>query len=123
MTRALLSFVGLFTAVGTLFCCALPALFVLLGAGAAFAGLTRTVPQLIWVAENKDWFFAIGGISLVLSVVLPRLSPSVEACAVDEDNESTACETTRDWTVPLFRIACVAYAIGVAFAYIFPLFM
>ena len=119
--RWILSFLNLFTSLSTLFCCALPALFVVLGAGAAFAGLTREVPQLIWIAEHKDAFFIVGGISLTLSVVLPRLAPPAEACEIDETGGD--CETTRDWSKPLWWIAMVAYVIGATFAYVLPLIL
>ena len=116
--RWLLSFVNLFTSLSTLFCCALPALFVLLGAGAAFAGLTREIPQLIWIAENKNAFFLVGGVSLTLSVLLPRLVPPPEVCEIDENGGD--CQTTKDWTKPLWWFAFIAYGIGALFAYILP---
>ena len=119
--RGLLSFLNLFTSFSTLFCCALPALFVLLGAGAAFAGLTRNVPQLIWVAEHKDIFFILGAVSLTLSVVLPKFAQPADICAIDESGGD--CGTTRDWAKPLFWISLVAYVIGASFSYVLPLFL
>ena len=123
MIRGLLSFLSLFTALSTLFCCALPALFVVVGAGATFAGLTRSVPQLIWVAEHKDWVFALGGLCLTAGFMLPKLVPPPDVCAVDEAEAGTACETTKDWTQPLLKVAIVLYSIGFVFAYVLPLIM
>lgn len=42
--QAFLPTLSLFTSVGTLLCCALPALLVTLGAGAVFASLVKQCP-------------------------------------------------------------------------------
>ena len=65
-------FLSLFTSLSTLLCCALPALLVLLGFGAVFAGLTASIPQIIWLAERKGLLFSIGGILLVLAHLKER---------------------------------------------------
>ena len=65
-------FLSLFTSVGTLFCCAIPALFVLLGAGASFASLTNKFSSI-----NLDWnvqrmgLFVLGGIFLTWVLCYP----------------------------------------------------
>ncbi len=123
MIRGVLSFFSLFTAVGTLFCCALPALFVLIGAGATFAGLTRSVPQLIWIAEHKDWVFAIGGLSLTFAYMLPKVVSEPTGCDISIEGGDTACKTTKDWTQPLLKVAIALYGIGFSFAYILPFLM
>jgi hypothetical protein len=51
----------------TLFCCALPALLVSLGAGAALASVVSAVPQLVWLSEHKVPLFAFAGVVLALS--------------------------------------------------------
>ena len=58
---------SLFTSGGTLVCCALPALLVALGAGAALAGLVTAVPQLIWLSEHKVEVFAVATLMLSIS--------------------------------------------------------
>ena len=42
-----LSFLSLFTSTGTILCCALPALLVTIGAGAALSSLISTFPQIV----------------------------------------------------------------------------
>jgi len=66
--KGLLAFLSLFTSLGTLLCCALPALFVAIGMGAAFAGLVGAVPQIVWLSEKKLWLFGIGALCLLLAV-------------------------------------------------------
>jgi hypothetical protein len=58
---------ALFGSFSTLFCCALPALFVTLGAGAVLAGIVSNVPQLIWLSEHKIGLFIFAGIMLFIS--------------------------------------------------------
>ena len=48
-----LGLITLFASSSTLICCALPALFVLLGAGATFASLVNFFPQLIIISQYK----------------------------------------------------------------------
>ena len=62
-----ISFLGLFTSMSTLICCALPALLVSLGLGATMVGLVSSVPQLIWISENKVMVFGLSFVMLCLS--------------------------------------------------------
>ena len=48
------SAVSLFASSSTLVCCALPALLVAVGAGAALSSLVSAVPQLVWLSEHKE---------------------------------------------------------------------
>jgi hypothetical protein len=48
-----LQLLTLLTSGGTLICCAIPALLVMLGAGAALATLMQWVPQLSWLSDFK----------------------------------------------------------------------
>ena len=54
------NFFALFASSSTLVCCALPAIFVGLGAGASFASLVSTFPFLITLSQYKLYitFFA-----------------------------------------------------------------
>jgi hypothetical protein len=64
---ALTQTLGLFTSLSTLICCALPALLVSIGAGAALAGVVTAFPQLIWISEHKLAVFVFAGLMLLLS--------------------------------------------------------
>ena len=116
MIKHLIAFLSLFTSIGTLFCCALPALFVTLGAGATFAGLTNAVPQLIWIGMHKNWVFATGGIFLGLGFGMSRWFTPPPVCDID----GNPCETTRSWSQPLLYISVLLYGIGAFFAYLAP---
>src|ERR1700682_446609 len=58
----LLSYLSLFTSFGTLLCCALPSLLVLLGLGATVASFLSAVPWLVTLSHHKNWVFAISGL-------------------------------------------------------------
>ena len=105
---------------GTLFCCALPALFVVLGAGATFAALTDAFPALLIVGEHKETVFGLGAIFIGLAWFGYRQGQPVE-CSIEVQEES-ACETTQNWTRPLLMVSTCLYLIGVGTAYVLPLF-
>ena len=117
----IVSFLALFTSVGTLFCCALPALFVLLGAGATFAALTESVPGLLLLGEYKGYLFAFAGLFLVLGWYGYRRAQPV-VCTIEANDES-ACESTQQWSRPLLIAASILYLTGVGFAYVLPWFL
>ena len=114
--KRLVSFLSLFTSVGTLVCCALPALFVALGFGAAFAGLIGTFPQLVWLSENKNSIFGAGAVLLIAGGVL-QWRARAQACPIGP-NRGEACETTRDWSKRVYGLAIASYLVGGSFAYL-----
>lgn len=106
---------SLFTSVGTLVCCALPALLVTIGAGAALAGLVSNVPQLIWLSQYKIAVFSFAGVMILISGVLQwrnRHAP----CPIDPD-EAKACQRLRKISVILYWFSVLVYAIGFFFAF------
>src|SRR5258708_36261 len=105
--KRILAFLSLFTSLSTIVCCALPALFVLLGCGAAFAGLTSAFPQLVWISEHKIWFFSCGAIFLALGGFLQWRNRQI-TCPVGESG--VACSTTRDWSVWVYVSSLALYA-------------
>jgi hypothetical protein len=61
------SLVALFASSGTLVCCALPALLVAVGAGAALSSLVSAVPQLVWISEHKLGVFSFAAVMLAFA--------------------------------------------------------
>lgn len=116
--KKLLAFLSLFTSVGTLLCCALPALFVVLGMGAAFAGLIGAFPQIVWLSEHKTLLFSSGGGLLALGGLLQWTSRAA-ACPVGT-GLGEACATTRDWSLVIYFVALGLYLIGFFFAFLAP---
>ncbi|HZF80291.1 MAG TPA: hypothetical protein VEZ89_10920, partial [Rubrivivax sp.] len=64
------SIATLFASSSTLVCCALPAMLVALGAGAALSSLVATVPQIVWLSENKEALFGVAAVLMAGSGLL-----------------------------------------------------
>jgi hypothetical protein len=114
--KKLLTFLSLFTSLSTLLCCALPALFVALGFGAAFAGLVSAAPGLIWISANKLWFFSIGAILLAAGGLL-QWRARYEPCPLDPEL-ARACTSARRISFGLYVFSLVIYLVGAFFAFL-----
>ena len=71
-----LGLLTLLASTSTLICCALPALFVTLGAGATFASIVSAFPQLIIISHYKVYISIATLIILVIAGFLLR-NPSM----------------------------------------------
>jgi hypothetical protein len=114
-----LAFLSLFTSTGTLICCALPALLVAIGAGAALSTLISVVPGLVWVSEYKEVVFGAAGVMLTISGWLQwrsRFAP----CPVDPALR-TACLRTRKTSRRIYLASVAIYVVGGFFAFLLPL--
>ena len=114
-----LAFLSLFTSTGTLLCCALPALLVALGAGAALSTLVAVVPGLVWVSEYKEAVFGAAGAMLAISGWLQwrgRFAP----CPLDA-SQRDACLRTRKTSRRVYLLSLAVFATGGWFAFVQPL--
>src|SRR5437588_8199694 len=113
-----LQYLSLFTSVGTLLCCALPSLLVLLGLGASVASALSAAPWLVALSRHKNWTFAIAGALIATNVFyVKKIAPRLQAgCAIGDDACIRAARLNRVllWvTGILFTIGfCVAYLLG-----------
>jgi hypothetical protein len=114
------SLATLFAASSTLVCCAIPALLVALGAGAALSSLVSVFPQVVWLSEHKEALFAVAGGTLVLSGWIQwrnRTAP----CPVDPALRD-ACLRTRKASRRVYIASLGFYLVGGWFAFVQPLF-
>ena len=119
-TSGVISTMALFGSFSTLLCCALPALFVSLGAGAAVMGLVSAVPQLIWLSEHKIGVFIFAGIMLMLSGTSRYLTRNAP-CPADPKKAKT-CARLRRISFGIFIFLLTIYGVGLFFAFISPYF-
>lgn len=103
---------------GTLVCCALPALLVAVGAGAAVAGLVSAVPQLIWLSEHKAGVFAVAGVALVAAGALQWYARRLP-CPADP-RLAHSCTRLRRASFWIYAAALLAYGAGALFAFALP---
>lgn len=108
--------IALFSSFSTLFCCAIPALFTTIGAGAALVGLVTNVPQLIWLSEHKIGLFIFSGTMLTISGIT-RYTSRNAACPIDLA-QAKACKRLRRISGIIFFTSLTIYAIGFFFAFI-----
>ena len=111
-----LSTLTLFTSAGTLVCCALPALFVTLGAGAALAGLVSTAPWLIALSKYKAWTFGVSGVMILLAGFM-RWKARNAPCPIDP-GQAKACTRLRKVSGWMYWESVAVWAIGFFFAFI-----
>lgn len=113
------SLLSLCASSSTLVCCALPALLVALGAGAALSSLVSVFPQLVWLSEHKLGLFGFAGSMLLASGALQWHSRSAP-CPVDPALRK-ACLRTRSLSWRMWALSVALFAVGGWFAFVQPL--
>ena len=108
--------IGLFASLGTLICCALPALFVTLGMGMAVAGLVSAAPWLITLSEHKVIVFGIAGGTLAVATVLQWRGRRA-ACPADPQ-KAMVCAKLRKVSWNILGVAIAVYVVGFFFAFL-----
>ncbi|HKO88413.1 MAG TPA: hypothetical protein VJU83_07845 [Burkholderiales bacterium] len=109
---------SIFTSASTLVCCALPALLVSVGAGAALVSLTSNFPQLIWLSEHKPGVFGLAG-GMLLAVGLLQWRSRRLPCPIDTAL-GRACMRQRRVSIRIYCVSVAIYAIGTFFAFVAP---
>jgi mercuric ion transport protein len=117
--NGVMSYLALFTSVGTLLCCALPSLLVLLGLGATVASFLSAVPWLVTLSHHKNWVFLISGALIAgnvgyVYILAPRLRDAVAACPPEAPE---SCETASRAGRVILWVSVVLYCIGAFSAY------
>jgi hypothetical protein len=109
------NWLGLFSSFSTLICCALPALLVSIGMGAALTGLISNVPQLIWISENKPLVFGTSGFLIGASALL-NWSQRNAPCPIDPAQRE-ACIKGRVYSRRVLALSALIFGLGSYFAF------
>lgn len=115
------SFLSLFTSGSTLICCALPALLVSIGAGAALAGLVGTFPQIVWISEHKVPLFFFAAFMLVCAGLMQWRARSLP-CPADPAL-ALACMRARKISFYIYVFSVAIFLIGFFFAFVAPILL
>jgi hypothetical protein len=94
----------------TLVCCAMPALPVAIGAGAALSSVVSVFPQLVWLSEHKGSLFGLAGLAIAVSGVVQwhnRTAP----CPTDRAPRQ-ACLKTRKASQRVYGFSVVICLVG-----------
>jgi hypothetical protein len=112
------SVASLFATSSTLVCCAIPALLVALGAGAALSSLVSVFPQVVWLSEHKTALFVSAGAMMLASGWLQWRNRSAP-CPTDPRLRD-ACLRTRKTSSLVYGVSVLLYVIGGWFAFVQP---
>ena len=112
------SLASLFASSSTLVCCALPALLVGLGAGAALSSLVSVFPHIVWLSDNKESLFIVATVLTVGSGVLQWRNRSAP-CPSDPALRQ-ACLSTRRTSWRFYGVSVALLLVGAWFAFVQP---
>ncbi len=115
-----ITWLTIFTSASTLLCCALPALLVALGAGAALASFVGVFPQIVWVSEHETLVFVTAGVMLAVAGYLQYRARFLP-CPADPAL-AAACTRQRRVSTVIYFVSLAIYVIGVGFAVLGPYF-
>lgn len=109
-----LSYLALFTSLGTLLCCALPSLLVLLGLGATVASVLSEAPWLVVMSHHKPWVFIVAGALIsgnfvYTYAIAPELQARRGGCDPDD---AAACQTASRFSRIVLWCSVIVYLIG-----------
>lgn len=115
-----LSYLSLFTSVGTLLCCALPSLLVLFGLGATVATVLSQAPWLVELSHRKHWVFIVSGILIsgnfvYLYAIADKLQAKDLAC---NPNNPEACRAASRFSRIVLWCSAAIYLVGAFTAYL-----
>ena len=106
---------ALFASLGTLLCCALPILLVVMGFGAVVATVMYQFPWLVTLAEQESWMFGISVV--ILAVCAWVIWAQRESCPTDPAL-ALRCKLVKRWNHRLFWGALTIWGIGFTSAFL-----
>jgi hypothetical protein len=112
------NFLSLFASSSTLICCALPALFVAIGAGASFASLITVFPFIVVLSQYKIYitFFA-----LVMIIIAGYANYKTYHLPCPADPEvGRICMQTRKRLRYIYYLSVVLFMFATIFTYLVP---
>jgi len=116
LKQAMLPTLSLFTSIGTLLCCALPALLVSIGAGAALAGLVSNAPWLVALSKYKIWTFSISGFLILAAGIMLYISRN--APCPTNPIKAKACKRLRKISLWIYVSSVAVWCVGFFFAFV-----
>lgn len=118
MKDSISSIFSLLTSASTLFCCALPAIFVMLGAGASFASLISIFPFLITLSVYKIELTVFAFLMVGLAGFF-NYQVSFSPCPIDPE-KGRRCMRLRMQSRLIYYISCIILIFATIFTYIIP---
>ena len=110
--------VSLLASSSTLICCALPAIFVLLGAGASFVTLINIFPFLVTVSKYKTYISVFAFIIILFAGIMNYKTYRMP-CPIDPELKKI-CLTTRKRSRFIYYISVTIFIFSTTFTYLIP---
>ena len=115
------NFLSLFASSSTLICCALPSMFVLLGAGATFASIITIFPFLIVLSQYKIWITSFALIMLAFAGYVNYKTYNMP-CPADPEL-GRLCAESRKRSRYIYYFSAVLFLFATIFTYVIPRFI
>ena len=109
------AYAALFASLTTFFCCALPALLVLLGFGLTSVLIFFTaIPGWESFGAYEMWYFAVSGGLLAVGFYLAYFhqAPRSQNCEFSEDGTESACTTATRWNRKILWLSLALYSLA-----------
>ncbi|MCH8818936.1 MAG: hypothetical protein IIB03_01275 [Acidobacteria bacterium] len=113
------TYAALFASAGTLFCCALPAVLVLMGFGlTTVLAIFTAIPGWESFGIYEMWYFALSAGLLAAGFYWAYLGhashlPHDTTCAIPEGGHESACSSTNRWNRRILWLSLVLYGLAV----------
>ena len=115
------NFFSLFASSSTLVCCALPAIFVAIGAGASFASLVSTFPFLITLSQYKIYITLFALVMLLIAGYANYRNYNLPCPANPELGR--LCMKTRKRSRVIYYVSAGIFMFATLFTYLVPRFL
>jgi hypothetical protein len=112
------SWILLLTTSGTLLCCAIPIILVMLGLGATVATMAAWLPWLITLSHYKEWVFL--GSAVLIALALWSVYRPGRSCPIDPELALVCVEADR-WNRVVIILSGAMWIVGALAAYVLPL--
>ena len=112
------NFLSLFASSSTLICCALPSLFVVIGAGASFASLITVFPFLMVLSQYKSWI-TMFALLIIFIAGYVNYKTYYMPCPADPEL-GKVCMKTRKQSRYVYYFSVVLFIFATTFTYIIP---
>ncbi|MDP2735916.1 MAG: hypothetical protein Q8P12_06965 [bacterium] len=116
LREILSTYAGLFASLATLFCCALPALLVLLGLSVTSVLVFFTaIPGWQDFGAYELWLFALSGMLLAIGFYFAyfrQRSLQGEVCEIPAGSQESACATAMRWNRRILWFSLFLYSLA-----------
>lgn len=114
--QAISAYLSLFTSLATLFCCALPALLVLLGLSlTSVLSFFTVIPGWQNFGQYDIWLFPLSGILLGLGFYFAYFRQNrvqEEVCEIPAGGRESACSTATSWNRRILWLSLTLYSLA-----------